>query len=109
MLAGFGAIFLLTLGFDEAWILEGLHGIVKEQDADLRVSPVVGSGGLFAVGQILVTLLCDNTLWAHRLFVFCCLLTLVGLLARLGLKRFGSWSAAPVLPSLMLGLPGPFV
>jgi hypothetical protein len=102
-------IFLLTLGFDEAWILLGIDGIIHPLPGDMAVAPLVSNGGFFAIGELAVSAIAGKTLWAHRLFVFLCMAGVVALVMRRARKHTGSWTAALIAPAVLLGLPGTLV
>lgn len=75
VLITFLGIFLITLGFDEAWILSGIRDIVFRSNP-FAVAPVISSGGFYAFVHIVITFFAANTLWIHRAFPFLCFLIL---------------------------------
>jgi hypothetical protein len=102
-------IFLLTLGFDEAWILLALHQIIQPAAPDMAIAPVVSNGGLFAAAQLAISALAGNTLWAHRLFVFVCFIGIIAILMRQVRRHGHSPAAALLVPSVLIGLPGTLI
>ena len=70
-------MFLLTLGTDEAWVLNGLRSCLEPVVADLSSEVIETNGGLFAAANILLELLFGSQVWIHRLFSVACLLGLV--------------------------------
>lgn len=109
VLIGFGGIFLITLGFDEAWILSGIQNIIQPQEPGLAVGPVLTSGGLYALAQLVIAFLAGNELWAHRLFTFFCFLATGVFLTWLGYRRFGSTLAGLIVAAALLLVPGTLV
>jgi hypothetical protein len=108
-LMSLAATFLLTLGFDEAWILLGIDGIVHPVPRDLAVAPVISNGGFFAVGQLAVSAVAGRTLWPHRLFVLLCLVAALALVMRRGRRTARSTAAMWLAPAVLVGLPGTLV
>ena len=44
--------FVLTLGFDEAWVLLGIDGILHPAPPGMGVAPVLSNGGLHAIARL---------------------------------------------------------
>jgi hypothetical protein len=103
---GLLAVFLLTLGFDEAWILRGIDSIVRIQAEGLGVAPVISSGGLYAMVQVVVATVFDRNLVAHRLVTFAAFLGSSCLLFFLGKRLFSNSVSALILVSVMVATPG---
>jgi hypothetical protein len=108
-LMSLAGIFLLTLGFDEAWILLALHQIIHPATPDMAIAPVVSNGGLFAAAQLAISAVVGNALWAHRLFVFLCLIAIAAILMRQARRQSQSTAIALLVPSVLIGLPGTLV
>jgi hypothetical protein len=107
-LMSLAATFLLTLGFDEAWILLGIDGIVHPVPREVAVAPVISNGGLFAAGELLVSAVAGRTLWLHRLFVLACLIAVLALVIRRARRTTGP-AGAWIAPAVLVGLPGTLV
>lgn len=58
---------VMSLGTDEAWVLNGLRSTMQEQVPGLSTSLIVTSGGLFALANAAVEW-AGGPLWLHRLF-----------------------------------------
>ncbi len=69
---GLSGIWLITLSYDEAWILRGIDGILNAQTAATAVPPVLTSGGLFAIAQVLIVGVVGSELWIQRSFSVLC-------------------------------------
>jgi hypothetical protein len=98
-------VWLFTLGYDEAWILQGASDAIRPRSADLNVIPVATTGGVCAVAQLTFARLFGQVLWINRLFSLSCAIVLGVALWRWGRSRFGSseggllvltgWAATP--------------
>jgi hypothetical protein len=104
-----GGVFLLTLGFDEAWILQGIHDILRPVHPDLRVDPVSTSGGFFAVAQLGITAIFGTSVCVHRALSVVCLAVFVIALIRWGRAHLTSRTAALLVPTVVIGAPGTLV
>jgi hypothetical protein len=61
------AVFVMTLGTDEAWVLNGLRSSLHPQVKDLSTELIVTSGGLFALLNMGVEWAVGSQVWVHRL------------------------------------------
>ena len=100
------AVFLVTLGFDEAWILEGLRQILEPETPDAAVVPVLTSGGLFAFGQLVILALFGPSLWVQRLFPLLCTAACVWIVSRWAAERSGGRRAGLLCAAVFLSTPG---
>lgn len=80
LIVAIGAVFLTTLGTDEAWVLNGLKSLIMPWAPDVSSEAISTSGGLFALVNLALESLFGSTVWIHRLFSLVCLLAIVGLL-----------------------------
>lgn len=102
----FAGVFLTTLGFDEAWTLQGFESLSSSRSQGAAVDPRTTSGGLFAVTNMIVQELWGSKLWAHRMLSWLCLLGTCWMVVRWGPRgRSGRLSA--LIPAVMVvGVPG---
>ena len=99
-------VFLTTLGFDEAWILQGFEGLSSSRSQGAAVAPPTTSGGLFAVTNMIVQELGGSRLWAHRMLSWLCLLGICWVVVRWG-PRERSRRLSALIPAVMVvGVPG---
>ena len=61
------AIFVMTLGTDEAWVLNGMRSMLQPYVAHLSTEPVSTSGGAFALINLAIERAAGNSVWVHRL------------------------------------------
>jgi hypothetical protein len=96
-----GAVFLTTLGTDEAWVLSGLRSYLRPPVLDLSTPPVSTSGGVFAIANIALEAAFGSSVAVHRLFSLACLVALVVAVALAGRgggrRRFELLAIAPLL------------
>jgi len=73
----FLSVFLLSLGYDEAWILGSVHNLFSEGNysQDSLWGPTT-TGGLYTLVEGVLYLCFGNNLWISRLFPLLCLLLL---------------------------------
>jgi hypothetical protein len=102
-------VFALTMGYDEAWILLGIRGILVERAEDVAIAPVLTSGGVYALAQLFITKLFDNVLWLHRAFTVLCTGVLAVWVFRLGRELAGSARGGLLALSGFLLAPGTLV
>jgi len=102
----FAGVFLITLGYDEAWILSGIQDILQPRALDVTVVPVLTSGGFFALGQLLVTALFGAELWPQRLFCFASMAAVVAIVWRWGMIYFGDMRSGALVVSALVATPG---
>jgi len=65
-LLALAAIFVMTLGTDEAWVLNGMRSMLHPYVADLSTEPVSTSGGVFALISLAIEQVAGNRIWVHR-------------------------------------------
>lgn len=70
VLLGFAALFLMTLGTDEAWVLNGLRSLLHPPVQNLSTELIVTSGGVFALLNLAVEWMVGSHIWIHRLLSF---------------------------------------
>ncbi len=103
-------VFLFTLGFDEAWILRGIQGILSRPEAAFAINPVGTSGGVYALFQTLISAIAGPAVWPQRLFVLACLVGVLGIVARWGRTNDSHGSARAnarlIALAVFAGVPG---
>ena len=106
LLFALAGVFLTTLGFDEAWNLQGFESFFSSGSQTATVDPRTTSGGLFAITNVIVQGLWGSRLWAHRLLSWLCLLGICWMVVGWGPRgRAGRLSA--LIPAVMVvGVPG---
>lgn len=62
-----GAVFVMTLGTDEAWVLNGLRSALRPQVPHLSTELIATSGGAFALLNLIIEWLVGSQVWLHRL------------------------------------------
>ena len=67
------AVFVMTLGTDEAWVLNGLRSVLHPQVEHLSTELIVTSGGPFALVNVLLESAAGSRVWLHRLVSLACL------------------------------------
>lgn len=67
------AVFVMTLGTDEAWVLNGLRSVLRPQAPNVSTELIVTSGGLFALTNLVIEQLAGSQVWLHRLISLLCL------------------------------------
>jgi hypothetical protein len=97
---------LLSLGTDEAWVLQGMRTWLEAPRAHYTSSPSLTSGGLYSLANVLIEWACGNQVWAHRMFSWGCLMLLLLLVASRGAKVGRSPVAALVGVAPLIGVPG---
>jgi hypothetical protein len=101
-----GAVFLTTLGNDEAWVLNGLKSYLTPPVPALSSEPVSTSGGLFALVNLAIEYAFGSRVWAHRLFSLACLFALVGLASWQGRARRQQARLDYIAIAPLLAVPG---
>jgi hypothetical protein len=61
------ALWIMNLGTDEAWALNGLRSLLRPTVPDLTSELIPTNGGLFALMNIGIEATLGSRLWAHRL------------------------------------------
>ena len=67
LLLAVAALFVMSLGTDEAWVLNGLRSSLNPQVDNLSTELIVTSGGLFALLNLAVEWTAGSVVWMHRL------------------------------------------
>jgi hypothetical protein len=106
LIIAIGAVFLTTLGTDEAWVLNGLKSLLRPWTPDVSSETISTNGGLFALMNLALEFIFGSTVWVHRIFSLTCLLAVIaGLIFR--------WPGHPLkmpfrilLVAPLLALPG---
>ena len=106
ILLAFLCVFMITLGYDEAWALTGVRSCLEPVVAEFSISPVSSSGGLFAFVNAGLEVVTGSRVWVHRVFSLICLIMIIGLLANPGgrLRRPSTADLLAVAP--LLGITG---
>ena len=97
---------VLTLEQDEAWILENVHHLFGEQNVYPKVESVITTGGLYVLGEAIIHALFGQNLFMARLIPFASLCGILTCLYLLGKKWLGSPTAALILLSAFIAVPG---
>ena len=66
VLLAVAALFVMSLGTDEAWVLNGLRSVLHPQVQNLSTELIVTSGGVFALLNLAVEWAFGSQLWLHR-------------------------------------------
>jgi hypothetical protein len=72
-LLAIAAVFVMTLGTDEAWVLNGLRSVLHLQVEHLSTELIVTSGGPFALLNVMLEWAAGSKVWLHRLVSLVCL------------------------------------
>ena len=99
------AVFVMTLGTDEAWVLNGLRSALQPQVPHLSTEMIATSGGAFALANLAVEWLAGSRVWAHRLVSLLCL----GLSFALILRRHNKVAPASIkwlMLAPLIAIPG---
>jgi hypothetical protein len=67
------AVFVMTLGTDEAWVLNGLRSVLHPDVQHLSSELIVTNGGAFAATHLAIEWLAGSQVWLHRLVSLTCL------------------------------------
>lgn len=67
LLLAVAALFVMTLGTDEAWVLNGLRSALRPAVPNLSTELIVTSGGVFALLNLAVEWAVGSQVWLHRL------------------------------------------
>jgi hypothetical protein len=105
VLLAVAAVFVMTLGTDEAWVLNGLRSALQPQVPHLSTEMIVTSGGAFALANLAVEWVAGNRVWAHRLVSLLCL----GLTFALILRTRGKAAPASIkwlMLAPLIAIPG---
>lgn len=108
-LIGASGVWLITLGYDEAWILRGIQGILNTQPAETAVAPVLTTGGIFALAQVIMTGIFGTELWIQRSFSLVCTALIVVLVWKWSNRSAGTSLAGPLGIAALFATPGFFV
>jgi hypothetical protein len=71
------SIWLMTLGTDEAWNLNGLRSVLTPNVPNLSSELIETSGGLFALGNLFIEWTAGSAVWVHRCFSLVCYLVML--------------------------------
>lgn len=82
LLIAIASLWLMTLGTDEAWNLNGLRSVTEESVPGLSSELIPTSGGLFAIANLIIEYVVGSQVWAHRLFSLVCYLAMLMMLIR---------------------------
>ncbi len=83
-LLAIAAVFVMTLGTDEAWVLNGLRSVLQPRVEHLSTELIVTSGGPFALVNLMLEWAAGSSVWLHRVVSLCCLALAFALVLRLG-------------------------
>lgn len=82
LLIAFAAVFVMTLGIDEAWVLNGLRSSLEPRVENLTTELIVTNGGPFALLNLASEFLLGSKVWVARLFSLGWLLAALYLVSR---------------------------
>jgi len=107
---GGSALFLMTLGFDEAWMLLGVQGLVENgvYGHDLAAG-TANTGGLYTLVESLLFAVFGADLPVLRIFSFASLLVLLGGIGRWTTFTYRSRTAGLLTAGVVLGVPGTLI
>jgi len=100
------AVFVMTLGTDEAWVLNGLRSVLHPQVEHLSTELIVTSGGPFALVNVVLEWAAGSRVWLHRLVSLACLGLAFALVLRHGSKVGSPAAARWVMLAPLLAVPG---
>ncbi len=80
------AVFMLSLGTDEAWVLNGLRSLLHPIVPHLSTELIVTSGGPFALINIGVEAVLGSAVWMHRMVSLAAMIGTCILILRYGRK-----------------------
>ena len=106
ILLSVACVFWITLGIDEAWVLNGLRSILEPHVENLSTEAILTSGGLFSLVNLYLEKYFGSVIWIHRCFSLLCILSLLCLIFRMGMKRDQSWIGGALSIAVLLGIPG---
>ncbi len=99
-------VFLLTLGTDEAWVLNGIRSCQEPPVAYLTSEPNETNGGLFAAANLVLEILFGSQVWVHRLFSLFSVLSLIAIAAStIGISK-ASLATRCIAIAPLLSIPG---
>jgi len=105
-LLALAAVFVMTLGTDEAWVLNGLRSVLRPQVEHLSTELIVTSGGPFALVNVLLEWAAGSRLWLHRLVSLACLGFAFAMVLRQGGTAGTPASARWVMLAPLVAVPG---
>jgi hypothetical protein len=105
-LAAVACVFLISLGTDEAWVLNGLRSALRRPIADQSSEIAGANAGLFAVANLAIEWALGNRVWAHRLFSLACLAGILALAYLRGARRGGGATSGLIAIAPLATLPG---
>jgi hypothetical protein len=100
------AIFMTTLGTDEAWVLNGLRSTLWPTTPNLTSELIGTNGGVFALLQLSVEWLVGSQVWAHRLVSLSFLAAAFYLVLRCSPVRNAPASMQWLLAAPLIAIPG---
>lgn len=100
------AVFVMTLGTDEAWVLNGLRSVLRPQVEHLSTELIVTSGGPFALVNVMLEWAAGSQVWMHRLVSLVCLGLSFGLVLRHGRRASTPPSARWAMLAPLVAVPG---
>lgn len=98
---------VMSLGTDEAWVLNGLRSLLEPRVPDLSTELISSNGGLFAIASIVLEWIAPGSIVVHKLLSVSCLFGAWFVSLRL-VRRFAisfltkGWTSVVISPLLML-------
>ena len=99
-------LFVMSLGTDEAWVLNGLRSTLRPVVPGLTTEIISTSGGVFAIANLLVEWVAGSQAWLHRLVSLFFLLLAVVMIVRVARSADSPRWELGLLAVPMLALPG---
>jgi len=100
------AVFVMTLGTDEAWVLNGLRSALRPQVPNLSTDLIVTSGGPFALANLAVEQLAGSQVWLHRLVSLLCLGLCFALVTKGRISKVAPDSIKWLMLAPLIAIPG---
>lgn len=105
-LLALAAVFVMTLGTDEAWVLNGLRSALHPQVEHLSTELIVTSGGPFALVNVALEWAAGSRVWLHRMVSLACLGLAFVLVLRHDSKLRSPAAARWVMLAPLVAVPG---
>lgn len=106
LLIAVAAVFVMTLGTDEAWVLNGLRSSLGPRVENLTTELIVTNGGPFALLNLASEFLFGSTVWIPRLISLGWLLGAFYLVSRHAGRGAGDRTSAFLVLAPVLAFPG---
>ena len=105
-LLAIAAVFVMTLGTDEAWVLIGLRSLLNPDVQHLSTESIVTNGGAFALIHLAIEWLAGSKVWLHRMVSLTCLGLSFALIVRRNAIEGAPASVKWLMLTPLLAIPG---